>query len=206
MNRIKNGMLLLVFGSLWGIIEVFGGEAFFRNGVPFASVWLTGWALLMLGIARGLLDRAGSSTVVGGTAALFKLAYAAPYYCHLLGIFYIGLVFDIAASAWLKNERRSLWRSLSTGVVTAYAGYTLFALTITYVARYGPWVAGGTAKVLNHILSGGSLAALAALVLVPVGLRIGAGGEAAARQNPRWTTAGALVLLVLLWTIGRFIS
>lgn len=206
MNNAKNWMWLLVFGSLWGIMEVVGGEAFFKNNVPYASVWLSGWALLMLGIARGLINRPGSSTLVGGTATLFKLAYAAPYFCHLLGIFYIGLVFDLAASAWLKNEKKLSWRVFSTGVVTAYGGYSLFAVTITCVARYGPWVAGGTSKVLNHILAGGSLAAAVSLVLVPLGLRIGVGSETAARRNPGWATAGALAVLVILWTIGRFVS
>ena len=42
MKNFKNWMWLLVFGSLWGIMEVIGGEAFFKNNVPFASVWLTG--------------------------------------------------------------------------------------------------------------------------------------------------------------------
>ena len=77
---------------------------------------------------------------------------------------------------------------------------------ITYVARYGPWVAGGTPKVLHHIFVGGSLAALASLVLVPLGLKVGISSETAVERRPKWATAGALVALAVLWTLGRVIS
>ena len=206
MKNFKDWAWLLVFGSLWGIMEVIGGEAFFKNNVPFASVWLTAWALFLLGAGRSVVNKPGTSTVIGATASLFKLAYAAPYYCHLLGIFFIGLVFDIAATAWLKNPKRFSLRTALTGIVTAYGGYALFAVMITYVARYAPWVAGGTPKVLHHIFVGGSLAALASLLMVPLGLAAGASGEAAAERRPRWATAGALVALAVLWTLGRLIS
>jgi len=206
MKSLKNWVWLLVFGSLWGIMEVIGGEAFFKNNVPHASVWLSAWAFFMLAIARGIVNKPGSSTAVGATATLFKLVYAAPYYCHLLGIFFVGLVFDAAATAWLKNEKRLRLRTFLTGVAAAYGGYSLFAITITYIAKYGPWVAGGTPKVLNHIFVGGSLAALVSLVFVPLGFKIGVGGETAVERRPKWATAGALVVLVVLWTLGRIIS
>jgi len=206
MKYLKNGILLLVFGSLWGIMEVVGGEAFFKNNVPYASVWLSAWAFFMLGIARGPINKPGSSTVVGATAALFKLVNAAPYFCHLLGIFFLGLVFDIAATAWIKNEKKRSFRTFLPGIVAAYGGYALFAIVITYIIRYEPWVAGGTAKVLNHIFVGGSMAALASLVLVPLGLRIGLGSETAVERRPKWALAGALIALIVLWTVGRFIG
>jgi hypothetical protein len=209
MKSLKNWTWLLVFGSLWGIMEVVGGEAFFRNNVPHASVWLSGWAFLLLATARGIVNKPGSSTVVGATATLFKLAYAAPYFCHLLGIFYIGLVFDIGATLLMKNVKKFSWRSLLTGIITAYGGYALFAITIAYIAKYGPWLSGGAPnlpKVLNHIFSGGSLAALTALVLVPLGFKIGLRSESAVERRSKWATAGALIVLAVLWTLGKFIS
>jgi len=206
MREIKNWSWLLVFGSLWGIMEVVGGEAFFKNNVPYASVWLSAWAFLMMGVARGVVNKPGTSTAVGGTAALFKLVSTSPYYCHLLGIFFLGLVFDIAATLWLKNEKKFSWRTVLAGIVSAYGGYALFAVVITYIIRYRPWVAGGTPKVLNHMFVGGSFAALAAIVLIPLGMRIGLTSEAASSRRPRWATAGALVILIALWTLGKIIG
>jgi len=206
MKDLKTWVWLLAFGSLWGIMEVVGGEAFFKNNVPRASVWLSAWAFFVLGMARGIINKPGTSSVVGATAALFKLANAAPYFCHLLGIFFIGMVFDIAASLWLKNEKKYSLRTALTGIVTAFGGYTLFAVFITYIFRYRPWVAGGTPKVLNHIFIGGSLASLAAIVLIPLGLKVGMSGETASTRKPRWATAAAFIAIVVLWTLGRIIS
>ena len=206
MKNPKNWLWLLVFGSAWGIMEIVGGEAFFKNNVPRASVWLSVWAIFLLAVARGLVNKPGSSTVIGATATLFKLAYAAPYFCHLLGIFFIGIAFDAAATAWLRREKKTLIPAILTGVVTTYAAYALFAVTITYIAKYGPWVGGGMPKVLNHIFVAGSLAALASLIVVPLGLRIGLGSEPAFGRQPRWVTAGVVVVLAVLWTLGRIIS
>ena len=206
MKNPRNWLLLLAFGSAWGIMEVVGGEAFFKNNVPRASVWLTAWAVFMLAVARGLINKAGSSTVIGATATLFKLAYAAPYFCHLLGIFFVGVVFDAAATLWLKREKTSLWPAFLTGAVTSYVAYALFAVTITYIAQYGPWVSGGTPKVLNHIFAGGSWSAFASLIVTPLGLRIGRTSEPAFGRHAKWATAGAVVLLAVLWTVGRIIS
>jgi hypothetical protein len=187
-------------------MEVVGGEGFYKNNVPYASVWLSAWAFFMLGLARGIVNKPGSSTAVGAAAALFKLVNAAPYFCHILAIFFLGLVFDIAATAWMKNEKKLSWRSLLTGAVTAYGGYALFAIVITYIIPYGPWITGGTPKVLNHIFVGGSLAALASLVLVPLGFRAGLSSEAGVGRRPRWAVAGALIALVALWTFGWLIG
>lgn len=206
MKDLKNWAWLLVFGSLWGIMEVVGGEAFFKNNVPHASVWLSAWAFFVLGVARGVVNKPGTSTAVGATAALFKLVNASPYYCHLLGIFFLGMVFDIAATLWLKNEKKYSWRTVLTGIVSAYGGYALFATVLTYIVRYDPWVAGGTPKVLHHIFVGGSFAALAAIALIPLGMKIGTTSEAASSRSPRWATAGALVVLMALWTLGRIVG
>jgi len=206
MKDLKTWIWLLAFGSLWGIMEVVGGEAFFKNNVPRSSVWLSAWAFFILGVARGVFDKPGSSSLIGATAALFKLVNAPPYFCHLLGIFFIGMVFDITATLWLKNEKKYSWRTTLAGIVSAYGGYALFAVFITYVFRYGPWVEGGTPRVLNHIFVGGSLAALAAIVLIPLGLRVGTSRGVASGRNPRWATAGAVVALIVLWTLGRVIG
>lgn len=206
MRNHKNWVWILLFASLWGISEVIGGEAFYRNNVPHASVWLSAWAFLVLALGRGLVNKPGSSTVIGGIAALYKLINAAPYFCHLLGIFILGLTFDVFASVLIKEERKkSFWPALS-GALSAYTGYALFALVITYIVRYDRWVTGGWPKVSDHIFIGGSYAALAALLAVPVGYWIGVNGWILARRRSRWAYAGALVALAVLWTFGRFIG
>ncbi len=206
MKNYKNWVWILLFGSLWGISEVLGGEAFYRNNVLHASVWLSAWAFFVLALGRGLVNKPGSSTAIGGVAALYKLASAAPYFCHLLGIFFLGLTFDVFASVFIKEERKkSFWPALCGGI-SAYSGYALFALVITYVVRYDPWVAGGWSKVSHHIFVGGSYAALTALLAVPLGYWLGINGWILSGRRSRLAYAGALVTLAVLWTLGRFIG
>jgi hypothetical protein len=195
-----------MFGSLWGFSEVFAGEFLYAHGVPRASVWLTVFALFILAFARGLVNRPGSSTLIGTLAALFKLVNAAPFWCHLLGIVFVGLVFDLGASAWMKEGRRRRLPAALTGIITAYGGYTLFAVTITYIARYAPWVKGGLPRVMEHVLIGGSLAAVGGAFMVPLGYALGLRSETAAEHRRDWAFAGSLVVLVVLWTLGRVIG
>jgi hypothetical protein len=202
MKSAKNWVWLLLFGSLWGVVEVVVGEFLYAKNVPFASVWLAAWAFLMLAAARGVLNQAGSSSVVGAVASLYKLAYASPYFCHLLGIFFLGMAFDMFATVVLKNKQE-VWRKSLTGALSAYTGYALFAVVITYVGRYSSWVAGGWPKVSHHIFVGGSYAALATLLIIPAGFWIGEKGWAAVGRHPRWAFAGALAVTVVVWTIGR---
>jgi len=206
MKNYKNWVWIFLFGSLWGISEVMGGEAFYKNNVPHASIWLSAWAFFVLALGRSLVSKPGSSTAIGGVAALYKLANAAPYFCHLLGIFFLGLTFDVFTSLLMKKEsQKSFWPAVC-GAISAYSGYALFALAITYVVRYEPWVAGGWSKVSQHMFVGGSYAALMALLAVPLGYCLGLNRWILARQRSRWAYAGALVMLALLWTLGRFIG
>lgn len=95
MRNIRSWVWLFLFGSLWGICEVLAGEGLLGKEVPYASVWLSAWAFLVLAVARGVVNKLGSSTAVGAIAAIFKLVNAAPFFCHLLGIFMLGLAFDV---------------------------------------------------------------------------------------------------------------
>lgn len=206
MRKFKNWAWLLFFGSLWGIMEVAGGGVLSRYNMPHSAVILAAWAFMVMAVARGIVNKPGSSTVIGIVAVIFKLANAAPFFCHLLGIFALGLAFDVFSSLLMKNERKISFRSSLTGALSAYSGYALFAIVITYIVQYKYWIAGGLPKVLNHIFVGGSLAALTAVVLVPFGYWVGISNENLFERRPVWTYAGTLMGVVLLWTLGRFVG
>ncbi|MGB2908531.1 MAG: hypothetical protein WBB73_15620 [Candidatus Aminicenantaceae bacterium] len=203
MRDIKNWAWLLLFGSIWGLSEVAGGGIMYAIEVPHASIFLAAWALFILAVARGFVNKPGSSTVIGAVATLFKLVNASPFICHLLGIFMLGLAFDIAASILGRSERRFTFRNMLTGVFSAYGGYAFFALSITYLIRYDSWVLGGWPKVVNHMFVSGSIAALVAAVLVPIGYFLGAGSLSLPAKSPRWLYAGTVAGVALLWVLGR---
>jgi len=205
MKISRNWVWVLLFGSLWGMNELFTGELLSSRGVPHYSVILAAWAFFILAVARGVWNKPGSSTMIAAVATLFKLANTAPFICHLAGIFLLGVGFDIVASLLLKKENRITLRSVMTGILGAYAGYSLFAIIITYVIRYHIWVEGGLPKIVNHIFVGGSFAALAAAIVVPVGLLIGRQSTTLPARRPGWTYAGSILITAILWTLARFV-
>jgi hypothetical protein len=206
MKDKTNWAWLLLFGSLWGISEVAAGGVLYANDNPYSSIFLTAWALFILAVGRGLVNKPGSSAIIGAIATLFKLVNASPFICHLLGIFALGVAFDIAASLLMTEERKSVIRNALTGITAAFGGYSMFALLITYVIRYDFWVAGGWPKVANHIFVGGSIAALIGAFIVPLGYLVGTGSHVWSERRPRWIYAGTLAGALVLWVLGRFIG
>ncbi len=206
MRNPKNWLWFILFGSLWGINEVMMGEVLSASNVPHYSVLLTVIALFILAMARGIVNKPGSSTVIGVVAVLFKLANAAPFFCHLLGIFMVGLVFDVLASMLMKSEKTAAIKCSLTGVLSAYSGNALFALVITYIIRYDVWTSGGLSKVLGHIFVAGTFTAILAALTVPLGFRLGVTSGALADRKPKWTYAGTLVSVFIIWILAQVIG
>jgi len=199
-------MWLFLFGSIWGINEVFLGEILYRNEVLNSAVILTAIALFLLAISRGMINKPGSSTLIGVFAVFFRLANTAPSYCHLLGIFMLGATFDIFSSLLIKKQEKKPLKWGLTGAMSAFGNNALFALLITYVFRYEYWVVGGLQKVSHHIFVSGSISALLAAIFVPIGLLVGKSGGIFAENRPRWSYAGTILGSIALWIVGLFVS
>ena len=167
----KKMMWVLILGSVWGVSELFGKDLLADFGVGGASIWLAAWALLLLSIGRGFWNKIGSSALIGLVAAAFKFVGPSPNYCHLLGIVSLGLIFDLFASSLAR--RSQWWRHALVGLLTTYGARAFFVLYSIHIAHFERWVEGGTQMALDHVVRSGSVAALAALLLVPLGFRIG---------------------------------
>lgn len=167
---------ILFFGSLWGVSEVFFGEWLYAAGFRYASVPLNIIGLGILAAARAYFPQKGSSLAIGSCAALYKLmamslgVAGTPFFaCHLLGIFCLGLAYDVVSSALPQRKPAGGHAGRAVGaMVAAYVSYALFAFSITYVFRYGPWVVGGLAKVLRYVGISGTLAAAGGAILAPL--------------------------------------
>jgi len=160
-------LAMLFFGSLWGMSEAVLGGVLYRANVPYASAPLSVIGFVVLTFAWVYFPRAGTGIVIAACAMLFKFLNTPFFACHLLGILLMGGCYDLFFGVF-KIQRR--WLS---ALAATYLGYALFALMITYVFAYAPWVQGGFGKVLGHIAIGGSLAALANAALAPWSFRAG---------------------------------
>ena len=204
MKKFKPILWLFFFGSIWGINEVFLGEILYRNDIQNSSVILTAMALFVLAISRGLINKPGSSALIGIFAVLFRLANTAPSYCHLLGIFLLGATFDVFSSLLVKNKERAPLRWGAAGMLSGFGNNVLFALLITYVFRYEYWIAAGTSKVFNHIFISGSITAFIAAFLVPMGFFVASNGNTLFERRPRLSYAGTILGSIALWTVAIF--
>src|SRR4030042_2000371 len=80
LTKTNRWLLLFLFGSLWGIMEVVGGESFFKNAVPQASAV----DLMVTGLARKLRPLGGvlagiTTPFVANTAFGIFMAFIVKY-------------------------------------------------------------------------------------------------------------------------------
>ena len=150
---MKKGYILgiLFFSSLWGFSEAVLGGLLYRLDMPYPSVYLTVIALSILTVAMVYLPGKGIASTIAAFAMLYKFMNTPFFACHLLGILFLGVCYDLFFNI-LRLRNRSL-----SAVLTTYTNYGLFALMITYVFRYNHWVEAGFAKVMDHIFVGGTL-------------------------------------------------
>ncbi len=173
MITTRNIVWVLVLGSVWGMAEIFGRDLLADFGVGGASIWLSAWAILLLSIGRGLWNKIGSSAIIGLVASAVAFIGTSSNYCHMLGIASLGVFFDLFASSLLSTGRSQWWRHALVGLLTAYGASSFFVVYSIYVAHFERWVEGGTQMALDHVVRSGSVVALAALFLAPLGFRIG---------------------------------
>lgn len=159
-------LAILSFSGLWGISEAVLGDVLYRADVPYASVPLIVVSFIILTFVRVYFPQTGTAVLIGALAMLYKFLNTPFFACHLLGIFLTGACYELFFSI-LKLKNRSL-----SAVAASYLSYVLFAVMIAYVFRYDYWVQAGFAKVVRHVGIGGSIAALASAILVPLSHRL----------------------------------
>ena len=191
---------ILFFSALWGISEAVLGNALYTANVPYSSVPLTVIGFVILTFARVYLAQRGTAVLIAVCATLYKFLNAPFFACHLLGIVLLGVGYEVLFSkSNLKNRA-------IRAAAAVYFGYASFALMITYVFRYDPWVQAGFSKVLSFVGIGGSIAALGCAVFVPLSFhfaeRLKAKVAVPFGLRLRLATAGVPLVTTGLWVFS----
>ena len=189
-------LFLLLLASAWGLAELIGGE----------TVWLTAWALLLLVVARTVINRPGSSTAIALVAVLFKSINTAPFVCHLAGIAILGIAFDLTATLLWRDEEERYVPAILAGVNATFLSCFLFAASMVWIVEYKHWAGGGWEKVGEYTLASGGRGALTALVVVPLGLLIGTQLVRRAKAQPHTMFGAAAAASATLWVLGPFVG
>jgi len=202
----KHLIMLLLFGFIWGCLEVVFKDSLMLLNVDRTAHILTATGILILAIARIIYNKPGSSLIIGIVAAMFKVLSLDFYACQMLAIVIEAASFDLLYSYLDKRiSERNPARGL-IGSISAYFGFAAFAFSITYIVRYSYWVTEGISKIKDYIFVTGSYAALASFPAVLIGGWIGR------KLSPRLLSleesrpvvyySGAISLVVLCWLVG----
>jgi len=204
--KIKDIPWLILFGSLWGINELITGEFLSAQGMDHSSLVLSAAAVFILAASRGMINKPGSSSLVGSVAVVFKWVHVAPFYCHLAAIFILGFIFDLFASILLRKKADSTIKQALTGSASAFSNNALFGFIMTYIFRYSYWIVDGNQKMIRHIFIDGGLLVFLSLFLAPLGFKFGLSLEKISSRQPIWALAGSSAGAILVWILGSFAS
>lgn len=168
----KAGLLtVLITGLVWGLVEIYVGDVFYKFHIPFRSAILTASGMGLLVIARRVFDKPGSSLAAGVIAGVLRCAVPKVYICHAVAIAIEGCAFDATWTGLRAGERQTLKRAYLTGAIAIYSGLFAFGLAGIYWFKFGKWVAGGLSGVGLYCLRSGSMALAAFIILAPIALR-----------------------------------
>jgi len=161
---------LLLFGSLWGLVELGIGELAYLNDVPRAPL-LTAFGVLFMVLARAVWRVPGSTLALAAVASFYKLLQHPVWGCKLAAVMVVGAVFEAGFTLY---ERRAgapaaagsppvgrAWPIVGLSAALTFASFVLFGYFAKYVLLNPYWMA--PEKLLDYQFVQGPIAALLAV-------------------------------------------
>lgn len=174
MNKLEKTILIILFGSIWGAAELFGGDIFRTWGIPNKSSLLFGIALIIMYSSKSLVNLTGSTIIMALIAGAFKTASDNFYGCQAAAITIDAVIFELFYFALKTKLDRSFITRLITAPLITYSAYIVFAFFATYILRQENWYATGLAGIVEYLISGALYAAVYSLAAIQFGFYIGA--------------------------------
>jgi hypothetical protein len=173
MTKYEKILVVLLLGTLWGALELFGRDLFRAMGVPQKSALLFGLGIIIVYASKRLVDIPGSVVVMALIAGLFKTASSNFYPCQFAAVIVNGIVFDIAYTAFKERLNRSLIFRAVAAPVIVYASYAIFAFFTTYILREPSWASEGWPAIRSYLLADAVSASLISIVTIHLGYYLG---------------------------------
>jgi hypothetical protein len=201
---------ILLFGSIWGGLEALGIDVMRSMGFRLSSPILALVGILILGTARMVVRKPGSTLAIGVIAAGFKfLGLSQVFFCQIFAVVAQAAVFDLAFS--LAERKDWLSRPIHlglVGLVGSYVNYTVFSLSQAYVFANPYWSERGLSGLFSWVVTEGSYAAILSFLGILIGVNL---GRKIAPVVTRWQeigekaySRGLLLVSLGLWLLGVF--
>jgi hypothetical protein len=173
MSKFEKILIVLLMGSLWGALELFGGDSLRAMGVHNKSAYLFGFGIIILYASKRMVDFTGSVVIMALIAGLFKTASTHFYPCQFAAVMINGVVFD-ASYRMFKGQLDSspLYRIVAAPII-AFVSYTVFAFSATYAIGGPEWHGEGLPGIVSYLTTSGLLAAVFSIVTINLGYYLG---------------------------------
>ncbi len=197
---------IAVFGTIWGTVELFGGDFMRVNGLPYKAAILSALGMGILLIGKRVIPHLGSAVAVGVVACLYKLASNGFYSCQLLAVLTHALIFDLAYY-WLhaRIEQSARVRALAAIGITA-ASFTVFGFVNTYVIPEPHWAERGIGGIADYLRGNGVIGALLSVIALEAAHRLPGRSALSAPQEmilarPLWIGISGVAVMAC-WAAG----
>ena len=123
---------VLLFGSLWGLVELGIGEVAYLNDVPRAPI-LTAFGVLFMVLARSLWSVPGSTLALAAVASAYKVLQHPVWGCKLAAVVVVGAIFEVGFSLYERRAGKAAWSAVSVAPGAAGSG------AVATTASRGVW-------------------------------------------------------------------
>jgi len=200
MSLGRKVVLVLLIGSLWGMLEILLWDVWHLKGWSHASVPLAVVAIFCLALGRRVLDKPGTSLAIAAVACLYKFASVAFFVCQMSGVLTLAASFEVFALLTSRYfGRESVVRPHLMGLLTVYPAFIAFTFLTAFVGLEPNWAAAGWARVLPYLGWPAALATVGGALGSAAGWSIAAHIFSAERLV-RWQVA--VPTAVVLWGVA----
>jgi hypothetical protein len=191
-NFLRLAIGILVFGSVWGLVEATLGGFLHLVHYQYAGAITGGIAMSIMAAFVVMYRRPRLAFWIAAIAAMFKplsaLIYAQPVsspfvYNPASAILLEGLAFTLVVSLLYKGLESSIRTRIAAGVSAGYLSIILYAI-VASAAGMGNWASWGLADRARSVLENGTGMAIAGTLLLLLGYLV------SVRLRPRFWQLG----------------
>ena len=207
---------VLVFGSIWGLLEATLGGALHLIHFPYKGAIMAGIGMSIMATFVAIHRRPSLLIGIGLVTVCFKplsaLIYGKPAFAPFVvnpatAILLEALAFSLVVSWLFKGFESSIKMRIAVGVSAGYLGIILFAVLASVVGM-GNWPSMGLTEKLTSMFSNGTGIAIIGTGLLLLGHMVGTQLRPKLWQlrtlKPKVFYASATATTVSCWIIAAF--
>ena len=168
---------ILVFGSIWGLVEATLGGALHLIHLPYKGAITGGIGMAIMATFVVMYRRPKLAFCIAVIAALFKplsaVIYGQPIFAPFVvnpasAILLEGLAFSLVVSLLFKRFESSIKVRIAAGISAGYLSIILYGV-LASAAGMGNWASLGLAETLSKVFAEGTALAIAGTLLLLLG-------------------------------------